>query len=80
MLLQKFDLAEAIAGLVQGAFEPDCAFVARFGHGGRIDADFPCAGSELRTPSVSDPAEGEPAEKKSASKAASERCLTWSIP
>ena len=79
MLLQKFDLAEAIAGLVQGAFEPDCAFVARFGHGGRIDATIPCAGSELRMPSVSGPAEGEPAEK-AASEAASERCLTWSIP
>lgn len=42
MLLQKIDLAVAIAGLVQGAFGPDCALAARFGRGGgRFDDAFP---------------------------------------
>lgn len=58
MLLQESDLAKAIVGCVQGPFAPDCAFVARFGRGGRIDAAFPRAGSEPRMPSVSGLAEG----------------------
>ena len=48
VLLQKSDLAKAIVGFVRGAFESDCAFVARFDRGGRIDAALPRARSEPR--------------------------------
>lgn len=48
VLLQKYDLAKAIVGFVRGAFESDCAFVARFGRGGRIDVALPRARCEPR--------------------------------